>query len=86
LIDEERPRKKQPKAADGEIDWEDYHDLDTIYAWLDKLVAEYPNILNLTINGYSAEGRPIKMITLSKKPVIKTLCLLIIASYYYLIQ
>lgn len=68
LIDEEKPRNKQPKAL-GDMDWTDYHDLDEIYAWMDELVAEYPSFLNISINGYSAEGRPIKMISLSKKPV-----------------
>lgn len=69
LIDEERPRNGKQKAADGEIDWDDYYDLEAVYAWMDKLVEKYPNILKISINGYSAENRPIKMITLSKKPV-----------------
>lgn len=69
MIDGERLKNKKRKAADGEIDWDDYHDLDAIYAWIDKLAAQHPDILSVRINGYSAEGRPIKMITLSKKQV-----------------
>jgi len=69
-MDEQKPRRKQPKAL-GDIDWEDYYRLDDIYAWLDTLVATYPTILNLETIGNSSEGRPIKMITLSKKAVCK---------------
>ena len=68
IMDEQKPRRKQPKAI-GDIDWEDYYRLDDIYAWLDTLVATYSTILKLETIGASAEGRPIKMISLSKKPV-----------------
>lgn len=70
VIDEQKPKRKQPKAL-GDIDWDDYYRLDDIYAWLDALVEDYSNILTLETIGFSAEGRPIKMITLSKKPVSK---------------
>jgi hypothetical protein len=68
VMDEQKPRRKQPKAL-GDIDWDNYYTLDDINAWLDKLVLAYPNILKLETIGQSAEGRPIKMITLSKKQV-----------------
>ena len=64
------PRRKQPKAL-GDIDWENYYRLDDIYAWLDTLVEKFPTILKLETIGNSYEGRPIKMITLSKKAVCK---------------
>lgn len=70
VMDEQKPRRKQPKAL-GDIDWDDYYRLDDIYAWLDKLVIAYPEVLKLETIGSSAENRPIKMITLSKKPVSK---------------
>ncbi|CAG9808221.1 unnamed protein product [Chironomus riparius] len=67
VMDQQKPRNKQPKAI-GDIDWDDYYRLEDIYAWLDNLVEKYPGILKLETIGASSEGRPIKMITLSKKP------------------
>merc|ERR1719414_1598397 len=39
-----------------DMDWEDYHDLDTIYAWLDELEATYDSLTTEVI-GQSYEGR-----------------------------
>merc|ERR1719411_1441861 len=39
-----------------DMDWEDYHDTETIYAWLDELKATYDWITIETI-GQSYEGR-----------------------------
>lgn len=51
------------------MDWVSYHTLDEIYQWIDTQVAAYPQYLNVTTIGYSFEGRPIKVVTLSKRPV-----------------
>ncbi|KAG5672023.1 hypothetical protein PVAND_002185 [Polypedilum vanderplanki] len=71
LIDEERPRNKQPKAADADaldLGWDDYHTLEEIYDWLDEMKEAYPQYINVTTIGYSSENRPIRLLSLSKKP------------------
>lgn len=67
LIDNEQP-KMQPKLAAGELDWTSYHDLTAIYAWVDALVAEFPNYLSVEDIGYSYENRRIRVVKLSKNP------------------
>lgn len=68
-MENEQP-KKQPKA-EGDFDWEDYHSLDTIYAWVDSIQLEFPNFISVETIGNSYEGRPIKVIKLSKKQVLQ---------------
>lgn len=64
-MDKERPLK-QSKAG-GEMSWVDYHRLDVIYTWLDKLQAENPGVITVMDFGKTYEGRTMKMVKLSKK-------------------
>lgn len=47
--------------------WTSYHTLDSIYSWLDSLVAEYPDIITPLTVGTSFEGRPIRGVHISKR-------------------
>lgn len=64
----------QESASDAtitaEFDWESYHTLDEIYAWLDQLLLDYPTILSPVTVGYTYEGREIRAVKLSHKTVI----------------
>lgn len=53
-------------AAD--LGWENYYHLETIYAWLDLLVAKYKDFVSPLNVGQSFEGLPIKGVRLSHKP------------------
>lgn len=68
LIDNERP-KRQRKLADGEINWTDYHRYQDIYDWIDALAIEFPGTVTVEQIGYTYEGRPLKIIKLSKQQV-----------------
>lgn len=73
MIDNERP-KKVPKA-NGELNWVDYHSYDDIYAWLDALRLEFPEYITIETIGTTFEGRPLKLVKLSKQPVLETMLL-----------
>lgn len=45
--------------------WDSYYTLDEIYAWLDDLVAAYPDLTSIIIGGKSHEGHDIKGIKIS---------------------
>lgn len=62
--------KRQPKA-DGEMNWEEYHSMAEIHAWLIRLQQTFPQYLTIEDIGYSYEGRPLKLIKLSKQPVLE---------------
>lgn len=51
------------------MNWTEYHSVETIHAWLDSIQAEFPNITTVTSIGNSFEGRPLKLLKLSKKTV-----------------
>lgn len=51
------------------MEWTDYHSVETIQKWLDGLQIEFPNFVNVTTIGNSYEGRPLKLLKLSKKAV-----------------
>lgn len=53
----------------GEIDWLAYYSYEEIYAWLDSLQAEFPEFITIDTFGSSYEGRPLKIVKLSKKQV-----------------
>lgn len=65
-MDEERP-KKQGKAAE-DMNWDDYQSVATIYDWIESLRLEFPDWITIEEIGYSYEGRPIKVVKLSKNP------------------
>lgn len=64
------PRRKQTKLAEV-MEWTDYKSVETIHEWLDSLQAEFPGIVTVTNIGYSTQGRPLKLLKLSKKAVIE---------------
>lgn len=49
----------------SEFDWNHYFHLETINAWLDKIVSNHGNILTHVTIGKSFEGRPIRGVKLS---------------------
>ncbi|XP_058824810.1 zinc carboxypeptidase A 1 [Topomyia yanbarensis] len=65
LIDEERNRI-ETKRASGAFGWSDYHTLDEINAWLDKLALEYDQV-EVVEGGRSYEKRTIKGVKVSYK-------------------
>lgn len=68
---DKQTRKKQAKAEDADMEWEDYQSLETIYAWIDEIQAEFPNWITVEQIGTSYEGRPLKVVKLSKREVCK---------------
>lgn len=69
-FDNEEP-KKRPKI--DAMTWTEYHNLETIHAWLDSLQEEFPNFVNVTSIGSSSQGRQMKLLKLSKKAVRRNL-------------
>lgn len=68
-MDNESP-KKRPKVA-GELNWVEYHSYDDIYAWLDAIRDEFPQFVTIEDLGFTYEGRPFKLVKLSKQQVIE---------------
>jgi Zinc carboxypeptidase len=68
LIDLEQAAIAQRDISKS-MDWTSYYRLQEIYDWLDEMAASYPQYMNVTTIGYSYEKRPIKLVTISKKPV-----------------
>lgn len=68
-MEKERPKKQ--RKADGLLDWVDYYSTDEIYAWVEKIRAEFPQWVTVENIGYSHEGRVMKVVKLSKKQVLK---------------
>lgn len=68
-IDKETPRKQA--KADEDMNWTDYHSLETIYDWIDELQQEFPQWITVEEIGRSYEGRPLKVVKLSKRQVLK---------------
>jgi len=64
LIDGEQPLATNKS---NRFDWNAYHNLETIYEWLDEQLDSFPNILTGYIIGKSFEGRPIRAVKLSHK-------------------
>ncbi|XP_058830777.1 zinc carboxypeptidase-like [Topomyia yanbarensis] len=56
--------RRTTKEAFG---WNAYYTLEEIYAWMDGLVAQYPNVLTTVIGGTSFEGREIRGVKVSYK-------------------
>ncbi|CAB3234166.1 unnamed protein product [Arctia plantaginis] len=47
------------------MNWEKYHRLDTIYAFMDELALDYPELCTICCIGTTEEGRGIKMLKIS---------------------
>nr|XP_009935877.1 PREDICTED: carboxypeptidase A1-like [Opisthocomus hoazin] len=70
LVDQERMemlrgRRQLPLSTDA-FDYTAYHDLDEIYAFIDLLVAENPNLVSKLEIGQSTENRPLYVLKFSK--------------------
>ncbi|XP_039431184.1 zinc carboxypeptidase-like isoform X1 [Culex pipiens pallens] len=65
MIDSEAKWIKPFEGSD--LDWDHYHHLETIYAWMDELSAEHSSVTVLSL-GTSYEGLPIKGVKLSRRP------------------
>ncbi|KAJ6623370.1 Zinc carboxypeptidase A 1 [Pseudolycoriella hygida] len=69
LIDKESKNIKRLNGSGKSTDfeWQNYHELETIYAWLDSLAVKYKGLVKVFSIGQSYEGRPIKGVKLSHK-------------------
>uniref|UniRef100_A0A1Y9H2W6 Peptidase M14 domain-containing protein n=1 Tax=Anopheles dirus TaxID=7168 RepID=A0A1Y9H2W6_9DIPT len=65
VLDKERPARK--KLEDG-FGWENFHELEEIYAWIDEMVLQYASVLSVETIGQTYEKRDMKVIKLSYKP------------------
>ncbi|KAM9205225.1 carboxypeptidase A1-like [Mergus octosetaceus] len=70
LVDREqmqmlRRRRLQPLSTDA-FDYSSYHNLDEIYAFMDLLVAENPNLVSKLEIGRTTENRPLYVLKFSK--------------------
>jgi murein tripeptide amidase MpaA len=68
LVQESKPSPKSATPRDGasyDMDWDDYHDHDTLNAFLDALAAanDFADIINI---GKSGEGRDMNVLALTK--------------------
>ncbi|KAG0701372.1 Carboxypeptidase B [Chionoecetes opilio] len=48
------------------MDWADYHNYETITAWMASLAAQHPDLCSMEQVGTSYEGRPMYLLTISK--------------------
>ncbi|CAD6208967.1 GSCOCG00010780001-RA-CDS [Cotesia congregata] len=55
------------KLISAEFDWQSYHSLEEIYAWLDSLEKTYPDKVKVVVAGKTYEGREIKGVKVSFK-------------------
>ncbi|XP_075157472.1 carboxypeptidase B isoform X1 [Haematobia irritans] len=60
--------QRTKKAARSGIHWKDYHDLETIYAFMREIRGKFPNICRLYTIGKTAEGRDLKVLRISENP------------------
>ncbi|XP_025946893.1 carboxypeptidase A1-like [Apteryx rowi] len=69
LVDQERTqtgRRRLLPASTDAFDYAAYHNLDEIYAFMDLLVAENPDLVSKVEIGRTTEGRPIYVLKFSK--------------------
>lgn len=64
LIDNERGIRREGES----FGWEDYYDLDEIYAWLNSLSEIYPGIVTPLVGGSTYEGREILGVNITFAP------------------
>ncbi|KAI1882298.1 hypothetical protein AGOR_G00249240 [Albula goreensis] len=68
LLEEERAnmeRSQKRKRDTGSFDYASYHTLEEIYAWMDSLVAENPDLVSKITIGQTYEKRPIHVLKFS---------------------
>jgi len=63
LIHEERLTNRQGKA----IDWTNYHNLETLHAFVDDIAAQYPDLASVISIGKSTENRDLKVIKIGRE-------------------
>ncbi|XP_055307071.1 zinc carboxypeptidase A 1-like, partial [Sitodiplosis mosellana] len=63
LIDEEQPKNLERSG----FGWKQHNELGAIYAWLDDLLEQYPNVLINYTYGISYENRPLRAVKVSHK-------------------
>ncbi|XP_034490427.1 carboxypeptidase B [Drosophila innubila] len=59
--------KKASRNGSG-MHWKDYHDLETIYAFMREIRAKFPTICRLYTIGQTVEGRDLKVLRISENP------------------
>ncbi|XP_030378530.1 carboxypeptidase B [Scaptodrosophila lebanonensis] len=59
--------KKATRNGSG-MHWKDYHDLETIYAFMREIRTKFPNVCRLYTIGKTAEGRDLKVLRISENP------------------
>lgn len=67
-MDKETSNKK-PKAT--AMSWDSYYTPQEIFDWMDSLVEEFPGVVTVETIGESYEKRPMKLLKISKKTVLK---------------
>lgn len=60
--------KEKTASLNEEFGWDKYQPLENIYAWMEGLVDQYPNIVSIFNPGTTIEGRPILGVKISYKP------------------
>lgn len=65
MIDEEQP----DFSSRADFGWTQYYNLEDIYSWLDQLLKQYPDVLKNYNYGKSYEGRTLRAVKVSHKPV-----------------
>ncbi|XP_053742037.1 carboxypeptidase A2-like [Synchiropus splendidus] len=77
LLDEEKAEMEWNRVKERStrsFNFGAYHTLDTIYSWMDTLVAQYPNLVTKELIGESYENRPMYVLKFStggdKRPAI----------------
>lgn len=63
-----QPSQNTRRVSLGSFNWDGYHNLEQIYAWLDELKELYPSVVTLVTIGTSYEGRDIRGIIIDFKP------------------
>ncbi|CAB3248808.1 unnamed protein product [Arctia plantaginis] len=53
------------RNAAGNMTWDRYYDLDSVYSWIDDLAALFPQVATIVIGGRTHEGREIKGLRIS---------------------
>jgi hypothetical protein len=68
MFNKENQDPKRRKNA-NEMNWIEYHSVETIHNWMDSIEEEFSSFVNVSTIGTSYEGRPLKLLKLSKKQV-----------------
>lgn len=75
ILDREQPKQKRSKRATSEnwtYSFDHFWTLDEIYAYLDHLERTYPDLVRTKSYGTSSEGRPLRVITISKNSYVNS--------------